>query len=106
VNSDGTWGPQLTPQPNLLQLRNIQEDALLPKCVSPHYPPHKYIVSTQTPKKRKRHRIYKFDSTLGYPGEGLSKIVTYNIAGAKSKIKNVLSDANSNGVDAIFYSRR
>eukprot|EP00962_Isochrysis_galbana_P043985 scaffold16910_cov134-Isochrysis_galbana.AAC.2 len=46
--------------------------------------------------------MYKFDSTLGYPGEGPSKIVSYNIAGAKNKIKNVLSDANSNGVDAIL----
>eukprot|EP00962_Isochrysis_galbana_P007930 scaffold2157_cov133-Isochrysis_galbana.AAC.3 len=31
-----------------------------------------------------------------------SKIVSYNIAGAKNKIKNVLSDANSYGVDAIL----
>eukprot|EP00962_Isochrysis_galbana_P006093 scaffold1649_cov134-Isochrysis_galbana.AAC.10 len=76
-------------------------NARLPKCASPHYPPHRYIAARKRP-KRKRHRIYKFDSTLGYPGEGPSKIVSYNIAGAKNKIKNVLSDANSSGVDAIL----
>jgi hypothetical protein len=44
-----------------------------------------------------------FDSTLGFPGEGpAAKIASYNINGARDKLKAVLIAANANGLDALL----
>jgi exonuclease III len=53
-------------------------------------------------RKRRRYPQFKFKSTLGYPGEGPAKIVSYNIDGAKTKLASVLSEARRECVDAIL----
>jgi exonuclease III len=46
---------------------------------------------------------YNFDSTLGYPGEGPpTTIISYNINGAKDRLRAVLLDASRARVDAIL----
>jgi len=43
-----------------------------------------------------------FNSTLGYPGEGPSKIATYNINGAKEKLFHVLGAAGRARIDVLL----
>jgi hypothetical protein len=82
---------------------NMKLCALMPALrVSP---PDKY----KTP--HLPHFPSHFDSTLGFPGEGpTTKIVSYNINGAKDKLAAVLAAANGEGIDALllqeihFYS--
>jgi hypothetical protein len=43
-----------------------------------------------------------FDSTLGYPGEGPTKIATYNINGAKDKLYHTLGAASRARIDVLL----
>jgi hypothetical protein len=82
---------------------NMKLCALMPGLLVS--PPNKY----KTP--HLPHFPSHFDSTLGFPGEGpTTKIVSYNINGAKDKLDAVLAAANGEGIDALllqeihFYS--
>jgi hypothetical protein len=80
------------------------------QCAQPALSPDRLWLPRRlrSPSKRKRRHYpqFKFDSTLGYPGEGPAKIICYNINGAKNKLASILSEARREGVQTPSSSRK